>query len=88
MYPYPPRSTKTGNNPNQLLSESELGNTSQVGVFSDVEELKKDFPKFVRDVDPVSMSVTLGPGDVLFFPPGWWHAMKSESTSFSFSMWF
>jgi lysine-specific demethylase 8 len=78
----------TGNSTNQLLLGSELGNTSQVGVFSDVDELKEDFPNFVRDVIPVSMRATLGPGDVLFFPPGWWHAMKSESTSFSFSMWF
>ena len=87
MYPYPPRSTKAGNDPNQHLQGFELGNTSQVDVFSDVNELK-DFPSFIRDVVPISRIATLGPGDVLFFPPGWWHAMKSESTSFSLSMWF
>jgi len=87
MYPYPSRSTKKGENLNQLPKISELGNTSQVDVFSDVDQLK-NFPNFIRDVIPISKSVTLGPGDVLFFPPGWWHAMKSETTSFSLSMWF
>jgi len=86
MHPYPSRSTKTGEN-NQLPKGSELGNTSQVDVFSDVDQLQT-FPTFIRDVVPISKSVTLGPGDVLFFPPGWWHAMKSETTSFSLSIWF
>ena len=87
MYPYPSRSTETGHGPDQTLQDFKLGNTSQVGVFSDVDELQ-DFPNFTRDVVPISRIATLGPGDVLFFPPGWWHAMKSESTSFSLSMWF
>ncbi|KAJ7063462.1 hypothetical protein C8F01DRAFT_1209770 [Mycena amicta] len=30
----------------------------------------------------------LGPGDVLYIPAGWWHAMRAESRSFSVSMWF
>ena len=46
------------------------------------------YPDFWKDVPPRAMSVTLEPGDLLFFPPGWWHAMRSEETSFSVSMWF
>ncbi|KAF9234029.1 hypothetical protein BU15DRAFT_90132 [Melanogaster broomeanus] len=35
-----------------------------------------------------ALCVILNPGDLLFFPPGWWHAMRSEDVSFSVSMWF
>ena len=66
---------------------SSLSNTSRVDVFSNLQELQT-FPEFVEKVVPLSMAGTLGPGDALFFPPGWWHSMRSESTSFSFSMWF
>lgn len=66
---------------------SSLSNTSRIDVFSKVQDLQ-DFPDFVGKVVPLSMAGTLGPGDALFFPPGWWHSMRSESTSFSFSMWF
>lgn len=68
-------------------SSSSLSNTSRINVFSDQEDMRQ-FPNFVGNVKPVCMVATLGPGDALFFPPGWWHAMKSESTSFSVSMWF
>jgi hypothetical protein len=43
---------------------------------------------FWKQVVPVALSATLEPGDMLFFPPGWWHAMRSEDVSFSLSMWF
>ncbi|KAF9532297.1 hypothetical protein CPB83DRAFT_759774 [Crepidotus variabilis] len=66
---------------------SALKNTSRVDVFADAEDMKQ-FPAFLDQVVPVSLTAMLSPGDVLFFPPGWWHAMKSESTSFSISMWF
>lgn len=63
-----------------------MSNTSQVDVFSDVSE--KEFPLFVEHVVPEAICVTLEAGDLLFFPPAWWHALRSEETSFSVSMWF
>ncbi|KDQ33899.1 hypothetical protein PLEOSDRAFT_152454 [Pleurotus ostreatus PC15] len=66
-------------------SGGSTGNTSAVDVFG---ESDGSFPAFWADVVPHAMSATLEPGDVLFFPPGWWHAMRSETPSFSVSMWF
>ncbi|KAJ7349157.1 hypothetical protein DFH08DRAFT_864579 [Mycena albidolilacea] len=51
------------------------GNTAGVDVFGG------------EDI-PGSMLASLGPGDVLYMPAGWWHAMRGESRSFSVSMWF
>ncbi len=72
-----------------------LSNTSHIDVFAPttttVSEPHDDHPddrKFVDEVVPLAMSATLEPGDMLFFPPGWWHAMKSEEMSFSVSLWF
>ena len=62
-----------------------LGNTSKVDVFAPSSSLS---PEFVRKVNVKAMSAELGEGDMLFFPPGWWHAFRSESPSFSVSMWF
>lgn len=70
----------------RATASSSLLNTSRADVFGSVDE--REFPGFVDNVVPLSMAGTLGPGDALFFPPGWWHSMRSESTSFSFSMWF
>ncbi|KAF8201641.1 hypothetical protein BJ912DRAFT_946011 [Pholiota molesta] len=84
MYPFVKPSD---DEPNHHLPSSELGNTSKVDVFAEAHHLQ-EYPDFVRRVIPAAMTATLGPGDMLFFPPGWWHAMRSESTSFSFSIWF
>ncbi|KAI9456655.1 Clavaminate synthase-like protein [Lactarius psammicola] len=90
MYPYPPPSptsdSERARNPaaNQLAPS--MTNTAQVDVFSDQD--RDRFPLFWRYAVPEALSATLEPGDVLFFPPGWWHAMRSEEMSFSVSMWF
>jgi len=63
-----------------------MSNTSQVDVFADVEI--QQFPEFLHRVVPHALSATLHPGDLLYLPPRWWHAMRSEETSFSVSMWF
>ena len=68
-----------------------LGNTSDIDVFSPdaLSSLNPELvTRFKKEVVPKAMSATLEPGDMLFFPPGWWHAMKSEETSFSVSIWF
>ena len=59
-----------------------LRNTSRCDVFAE----KVDAP--IAEVTPQAMSATLNPGDLLYFPAGWWHAMRSDSTSYSVSFWF
>lgn len=90
MYPYPPPSvtsdTERTRNPAENLLAPSMTNTAQVDVFSDQD--KEKFPLFWQDAVPEALSATLEPGDVLIFPPGWWHAMRSEETSFSLSIWF
>ena len=85
MYPF--MSQPSCSTERKHLPGSALGNTSQVDVFAHPHDLR-DYPDFLDKALPSAMMATLGPGDALFFPPGWWHAMRSESTSFSFSMWF
>ena len=69
-----------------------MSNTSQIDVFADSEapanRESPEFQEFAQEVIPQAMSATLMPGDMLFFPPGWWHAFRSESHSFSVSIWF
>ncbi|KAF9453248.1 Clavaminate synthase-like protein [Macrolepiota fuliginosa MF-IS2] len=67
--------------------DTNLPNTSRLDVFSRASDVENDV-EFIENVVPNAMQVVLGPGDLLFFPPGWWHGMRSETTSFSVSMWF
>ena len=62
-----------------------MTNTSQVDVFDTSRQPPK---RFIEDVLPHAMTAVLEPGDLLFFPPRWWHAMRSLTRSFSVSMWF
>jgi len=68
-----------------------MSNTSQVDVFSTsmvAAHASKRHRAFWNEVPEKALSVTLDPGDLLIFPPGWWHAMRSEDVSFSVSIWF
>lgn len=65
-----------------------MSNTSLVDVFSADAARKEDFSDFWDQVVPIALHETLEPGDLLFIPPGWWHSMRAEETSFSVSMWF
>jgi ribosomal protein L16 Arg81 hydroxylase len=67
--------------------EARMSNTSRIDVFSASNETESR-PEFWKNVPPVAMVATMGPGDMLYIPPGWWHAMRSESESFSVSIWF
>ena len=80
MYPY------RAEHPAANTTSPSMSNTSRVDVFSNEETA--DHAAFWKHVVPEAMSVTLDPGDLLFFPPGWWHGMRGEDTSFSVSMWF
>jgi Cupin-like domain len=90
LYPYPSPSLASdrerARNPVADLLAPSMNNTSQIDVFSDQD--KDKFPLFWKDAVPEALTATLEPGDVLFFPAGWWHAMRSEDISFSISMWF
>ncbi|KAJ7491286.1 hypothetical protein FB451DRAFT_1222687 [Mycena latifolia] len=61
------------------------GNTAGVDVFATDQG---DHPKFSEHVVGRGLTASLGPGDVLYLPAGWWHAMRAESLSTSISMWF
>lgn len=69
-----------------IVEAMKFGNetTSSVDVFTDSPK-SLDFENHVR---PKARSAILQPGDVLIMPPGWLHAFKSLSKSFSVSMWF
>jgi hypothetical protein len=91
MYTYPSRSSEAfaqPHNPAANTTSPAMSNTSQVDVFASEEELETTFSDFREHVVPRAICAILEPGDLLFFPPGWWHAMRSEETSFSVSMWF
>ncbi|WFD33723.1 [histone H3]-dimethyl-L-lysine(36) demethylase [Malassezia cuniculi] len=71
-----------------LPLRSLMSNTSQVDVF----DLPLDSP-----VAKHALRAVLCPGDMLFFPPLWWHAMRAlddqvrvpcANQGFSMSMWF
>ncbi|GLB35067.1 putative cupin-like domain containing protein [Lyophyllum shimeji] len=83
MYPY--SSTDAFHNAAANSEEPSMSNTSRVDVFS-VET--DEFPEFWNTVVPEAKMAILEPGDLLYIPPGWWHAMRSEETSFSVSLWF
>ncbi|OCH89092.1 Clavaminate synthase-like protein [Obba rivulosa] len=93
MYPFPPPGTAADrpHNPAANHTNASMSNTSQVDVFSSPDgdgTAHRPFPLFWENVVDRAMCATLEPGDLLFFPPGWWHAMRSEEVSFSVSMWF
>ncbi|KAJ3795985.1 Clavaminate synthase-like protein [Lentinula aff. detonsa] len=77
-------------NPASNKASPSMSNTSRVDVFATVKdgEQRSRFPEFWSNVVPHAISATLEPGDMLFIPPGWWHAMRAEETSLSVSMWF
>lgn len=83
MHAYAP--TSGPSNPATNSTAPSLSNTSYLDVFTDASALPAAFREHVV---PHALCATLAPGDMLFFPPGWWHAMRAEETSFSVSMWF
>ncbi|KAK1220428.1 hypothetical protein PQX77_016809 [Marasmius sp. AFHP31] len=85
MYPY---TAQQSDNPAANTTAPSMNNTTHVDVFGDEADVQySEFWKHVVQ-DELTMSATLEPGDLLFLPPGWWHGMRAEDTSFSVSMWF
>ncbi|KAF5391744.1 hypothetical protein D9757_001829 [Collybiopsis confluens] len=87
MYTFGPQTVQDAN-PASNKTEPSMSNTSQLDVFTLSPDDTHTYPQFWEHVFPQAMSTTLGAGDALFIPPGWWHAMRAEDTSFSVSMWF
>ncbi|KAL5529003.1 hypothetical protein ACEPAG_4977 [Sanghuangporus baumii] len=95
LSPHPATTTsssehRTSSDPTSADSEKNsamLSNTTHLDVFASAAGLQCE-RGFMETVAPLAMSAVLDEGDMLFFPPGWWHALRSESTSFSVSMWF
>lgn len=53
-----------------------MHNTSRLDVFGEAPLV------------PSARDALLQPGDLLYLPPRWWHAMRSLTRSFSVSFWF
>lgn len=58
--------------------------TSSIDIFTETQQSLA----FEKNVRPKAMFAILQPGDVLIMPPGWFHAFKALTKSFSVSMWF
>ncbi|KAF1931401.1 Clavaminate synthase-like protein [Didymella exigua CBS 183.55] len=61
------------------------GEEEEEGIDQRRREFDKRFPEF-RDAEYIEG--VLGPGECLYLPPGWWHYVRSLSSSFSVSFWF
>jgi Cupin-like domain len=59
--------------------------SNSVGVYSDVDPLAADLDRFPRFADVRQLQVTVGPGEALFIPVGWWHYVTALETSISVS---
>ncbi|TYQ31237.1 cupin-like domain-containing protein [Pseudanabaena sp. UWO310] len=55
------------------------------GVFSEVDCENPDYAKYPLFQKIPIIEVTLHPGDAIFMPVGWWHAVKSLDISISMS---
>ncbi|KAF6767060.1 JmjC [Kalmanozyma brasiliensis GHG001] len=63
------------------IAGSLMTNTASVDVFDTLHRA----PQHVRSA---ASKAVLGPGDLLYMPPGWWHSLRSLARSFSVSIWF
>ncbi len=66
------------------LAATLLGSGVSFYSFIDVEH--PDTRRFPSFADIPKLTVTLGPGECLYIPAGWWHFVRSLSVSVSISM--
>ncbi|WVQ73360.1 hypothetical protein IAR50_002929 [Cryptococcus sp. DSM 104548] len=90
MYAY---GAEMDDQPSDGLAEQYMTNTSRVPLLRTAVDYEKEshrFPDFFEEVRPQSLEAVLNPGDLLVFPPGWWHAMRTEGEGpvWSVSMWY
>lgn len=70
----------------RLISPLEIGNVyNDRACFSAVDIDSPDFISFPRFKNILMLEVVVEPGDFLFFPIGWWHAVRSLEISISLS---
>lgn len=58
---------------------------NDVAVYSPVDPERPDLERFPQFTDATTMTVTLGAGEALFIPVGWWHHVRSLEVSISVS---
>lgn len=63
------------------VTDTLMSNTSDVDVFGTDEVV-------ASQVRSAAFRSVLGPGDLLYLPPGWWHSLRSLTRSASVSTWF
>jgi ribosomal protein L16 Arg81 hydroxylase len=69
-----------------LISPLETHSLSNmVGVYSDVDPQAPNLTRFPRYEAVRPLQVSVGPGDALFVPVGWWHHVTALETSISVS---
>jgi hypothetical protein len=99
MYSFNSSPLNDKNEPNRdPKRDGMLGNTSSIDVFAFSTRESSGgsnpagetlYSAFYEHALPLAQSTTLGPGDALVIPPGWWHAMRGAGGgSFSVSFWF
>jgi lysine-specific demethylase 8 len=74
-----------------VAAKEYMGNTSRVSILKACPgDAWAAHPSFKESVYPHSREAVLRPGDMLFMPPGWWHAMRGEGPGpgWSVSIWF
>ena len=58
---------------------------NKVHVFSEMNLLKPDVKMYPEFANATPIDVIVNPGDCLYVPVGWWHAVESLDNSISFS---
>jgi hypothetical protein len=67
-----------------LISPTETHRVSNsTGVYSDVDPFAPDLQTFPRFAKVHQLHVTIGPGDALFVPAGWWHMVVALEAGIS-----
>jgi ribosomal protein L16 Arg81 hydroxylase len=59
--------------------------SNMIGVYSDVDPQAPNLTRFPRYEAVRPLQVSVGPGDALFVPVGWWHHVTALETSISVS---
>jgi hypothetical protein len=65
----------------------DMGNTSRVDIGAVVDGLNGSSDGFEKLLGARYFECILEPGEMLYIPIGWWHYVRSLSTSFSVSFW-
>lgn len=71
----------------KLISPMHLGKVSSDGAWLSKMEIENlDYAKYPAMQNVDILEVTIGPGDLLFIPIGWWHWVKSLDVAISISL--